>query len=282
MTAVTDTRGVGADRTSPRTRTEPVSPQRIGLLDALRHSLTLFWRGMVKVRRNPEQFGDLFIQPIVFLVLFVYIFGGAVSHSTHDYLQFALPGLMVQTAMFASMGLGLSLNADISTGVFDRFRSLPIARSAPLVGAVLNDLVRYGISLLILLVFGTIMGFRVTTNPVAALAGCLLILTFVTAASWMSVVVGLIARTPQSVQIYGFGLMFPLTFASNVFVPTATMPGWLQAWVKINPVSRLSDAARGLMIGGPVGHSAVVTLLWAAGIAVLFVPLAMRLYLRKV
>lgn len=141
---------------------------------------------------------------------------------------------------------------------------------------------RYGISLLILLVFGTIMGFRVTTNPVATLAGCLLILTFVTAASWMSVVVGLIARTPQSVQIYGFGLMFPLTFASNVFVPTATMPGWLQAWVKINPVSRLSDAARGLMIGGPVSHSAVVTLLWAAGIAVLFAPLAMRLYLRKV
>ncbi|HEX5493626.1 MAG TPA: ABC transporter permease [Mycobacteriales bacterium] len=255
---------------------------RIGPVGGLRHARTLFWRSMLKIRRNPEQLGELCVQPIMFLVLFVYVFGGAVARSTHDYLQFALPGLMVQTAMFASMGLGLSLNTDITKGVFDRFRSLPIARSAPLVGAVAGELVRYVLSLLVLLGMGMVMGFRITTNPVAALAGFGLIVVFVASVAWLSVLIGVLAKSAQSVQVWGFGLMFPLTFGSNVFVPTATMPGWLQAWVKVNPVSHLSDAARGLMVGGPVAHSAVTSLIWAVLITAVFAPLAVRVYRRKV
>ncbi|HEY9475118.1 MAG TPA: ABC transporter permease [Mycobacteriales bacterium] len=277
---VTSTTGA-TSQASAENESNPALPHRVGPLGAARHARTLFWRSMLKIRRNPEQLGELCVQPIMFLVLFVYVFGGAVARSTHAYLQFALPGLMVQTAMFASMGLGLALNTDITKGIFDRFRSLPVARSAPLVGAVGGELVRYVLSMLVLLGMGIVMGFRIATNPLAALVGFGLIIAFVTSMAWVSVLIGVLARSAQSVQIWGFALMFPLTFGSNVFVPTATMPGWLQAWVRVNPVSQLSDAARGLLVGGPVLHPAATALVWAAGITALFAPLAVRAYRRK-
>jgi oleandomycin transport system permease protein len=185
------------------------------------------------------------------------------------------------TVVFATLGTGLMLNQDISGGVFDRFRSLPIARWAPLAGAVLGDMVRYVISLAVTIGFGIILGFRVTTNPVSAVAGCLLLLTFALAICWASALVGLLVKTPQGVQAFGFIGMFPLVFGSNLFAPTATMPGWLQAFVKVNPVTDLTNAERGLFTGGAVASPAVRSLLWALGIFVVFAPLAVRAYRRR-
>lgn len=267
---------------TPLAHQAPDEPRhRVGFVAGTRHSLTLAWRGIMHIKHDPEQVIDLLVQPIVFTLLFVYIFGGAISGSTQDYLQFALPGLIVQTGVFASMGTGFNLNRDIEKGIFDRFRSLPIARPAPLVGLVMSDIVRYTVSIAVMVGFGIVLGFRVGTNPLWAVAACALILLFVLAVCWISVFVGLVAKSPQSVQVFGFMVIFPLTFGSNVFAPTDSMPGWLQAWVKINPVSLLSDAARGLMVDGPIAAPAIKAMLWGIGIVAVFAPLAMAQYRRR-
>jgi oleandomycin transport system permease protein len=173
------------------------------------------------------------------------------------------------------------LNQDISSGVFDRFRSLPVARWAPLAGAVLGDMVRYLISIVITIAFGMILGFRVTTNPLSAVAGALLLMAFALALCWLSALIGLLVRTPQGVQAFGFIAFFPLVFGSNLLAPTATMPDWLQAFVKVNPMTLLTDAERGLFTRGPVATPAVQSLLWALGIFVVFAPLAVRVYRRR-
>ena len=270
--------------------TAPVSPgpalpapsRRIGPREGLRNTFTLTWRSVLKIRTNMEDVIGLSLQPIMFLVLFTYVFGGAIAHgSTHAYLEYELPGLLVMTVVFATLGTGLMLNQDISSGVFDRFRSLPIARWAPLGGAVLGDMVRYAISVAITLGFGMILGFRVTTNVISVLGGCLLLLTFALAMCWVSALIGLLVKTPQGVQVFGFLVFFPLVFGSNLLVPTATMPGWLQAFVKVNPMTSLTDAVRGLFTGGPTGTAVIHSLLWALGIFIVFAPLAVRVYRRK-
>ena len=258
-----------------------IEPRRLGLGDGLRHTFTLTWRSVLKIRTNLEDVVGLSLQPIMFLLLFTYVFGGAIAGGTHQYLQFELPGLLVMTVVFATMGTGLMLNQDITGGVFDRFRSLPIARWAPLAGAVLGDMVRYMISVAVTLGFGMVLGFRIETNPVAAAAGCLLLLVFALAMCWVSTLIGLLSKTPQGVQIYGFLVMFPLVFGSNLLVPSGTMPGWLQAFVKVNPMTYLTSAERGLLTGGPVTAPTVRSLLWALAILVVFAPLAVRAYRRK-
>jgi oleandomycin transport system permease protein len=257
---------------------DPAAPRPFALV---RHSLVLAWRALVKLRRTPEQLLDVTLQPIIFVILFVYLFGGAIAGSQHAYLQFVLPALMVQTALFSSLSIGVNLNTDIKKGVFDRFRSLPIGRSAPLIGAVLGDVLRFVVSTTVILAFGSILGFRVQTGPLQALAGCLLVIGFALALSWVAVLVGLLVREPGGVQGFGFIVMFPLTFGSSMFVQTSTLPGWLQAWVKINPVTHLVDAVRALMIGGPTAGPVVQALLWAGGIVAVFAPLAVAVYRRK-
>jgi oleandomycin transport system permease protein len=247
----------------------------------LRHSLVLAGRAVRKIRRTPEQFIDVTLQPIIFVVLFVYVFGGAVSGSTHDYLQYVLPAIMVQTVLFTSLSIGVNLNTDIKKGVFDRFRSLPIARSAPLVGAVSAEVVRFSVSVVVLMGFGYLVGFRVGTDPVSALAGCLLAIAFALCMSWVAVFLGTWLRESGAVQGIGFLVMFPLTFGSNMFVPTASLPGWLQAWVKINPVTHLTDAVRGLLVGGPVAGPVGWSVLTGALILAVFAPLAVTTYRRK-
>jgi ABC transporter DrrB family efflux protein len=254
---------------------------RISLLSGLRNASTLTWRSVLKIKTNMEDLVGLSLQPIMFLLLFTYVFGGAIAGGTHAYLQFELPGLLVMTVVFATMGTGLMLNQDITGGVFDRFRSLPIARWAPLAGAVLGDIVRYLISVAVTLGFGMILGFRIGTGPLPALAGCLLLLTFALAMCWVSALIGMLVRTPQGVQMYGFLAMFPLVFGSNLLVPSRTMPGWLQAFVNVNPLTYLTSAERGLMTGGPVAGSVVRSLAWALGIFVVFAPLAVRAYRRR-
>jgi oleandomycin transport system permease protein len=228
-----------------------------------------------------EDLVGLSLQPIMFLLLFTYVFGGAIAGGTRSYLQFELPGLLVMTVVFATLGTGLMLNQDISGGVFDRFRSLPIARSAPLGGAVLGDMVRYMISVAITLGFGMVLGFRIGTSPVSAIAACLLLLTFALAMCWVSALIGMLVKTPMGVQMFGFLAFFPLVFGSNLLVPAHTMPGWLQAFVKVNPMTSLTTAERGLLTGGPVATPALHSLLWALGIFVVFAPLAVRAYRRR-
>ena len=250
-------------------------------LALLRHSLTLAWRALLKLRRTPEQLLDVTFQPIIFVVLFVYLFGGAIAGSQQAYLQFVLPALMVQTLLFSSLTIGVNLNTDIKKGVFDRFRSLPIGRSAPLIGAVLGELLRFTISTTVILGFGAILGFRVRTGPVQALAGCLLAIGFALALCWVAVLVGLLVREPGGVQGFSFLVMFPLTFGSSMFVPPSTLPDWLAACVAVNPVTHLVDAVRALMIGGPTAWPVTAALLWAIGIVAVFAPLAVTVYRRK-
>jgi oleandomycin transport system permease protein len=264
----------------------PAPSRRLSPLTGLRNSFTLTWRSVLKIRTNAEDLLGLSLQPIMFMLLFTYVFGGAIEggkpHAVTSYLQYVVPGILVQTVLFATLGTGLMLNQDISSGIFDRFRSLPIARWAPLAGAILGDVSRYVISVVVTLGFAMILGFRITTNPVAAIAACLLVLAFAMAMCWISALIGLAVKSPQGVQVFGFTAIFPIVFASGLLVPIQTMPGWLQAFAKVNPMTLLAAACRGLMVGGsPVAVNAAESMLWAVGILVIFAPLAVRVYRRK-
>lgn len=255
--------------------------EHIGPVRTLRHGLTLAGRSVLKIRKTPEALLDVTLQPILFLIMFVYIFGGAISGDTGEYLQRTLPGVMAMNMVFGSLGTGMQLNQDVTKGVFDRFRSLPVARSAPLIGAVLGDIVRYLVSIAVLLVFATIMGFRIETGPVSTVFAIVIVIAFALCMCWVSVLLGMLVKSQQALPGVAMAFMFPLTMGSNVFVPAATMPGWLQAWVEINPVSKLADTTRGLMIGGPVSGPLTTTLIWMVAIVAVFFPLAMWAYRRR-
>ncbi|HEY3003498.1 MAG TPA: ABC transporter permease [Kribbellaceae bacterium] len=246
-------------------------------------SLTLAWRNIVRIRQNPEALADVTFQPIIFTVLFVFVFGGAIAGDGgwRQYLQFVLPGLLAQSIMFATMGTGVGLNDDFAKGVFDRFRSLPISRSAPLVGAVLGDAVRFTVSIVILMSFSLILGFRFHNGVGYGVLACLLALGFALSLCWTWVWIGLKMKTAQGVQGVAFLVMFPLTFGSNVFVDPSTLPGWMRAYVNVNPVKHLVDTMRGLMLGGPIQTPLLWTLAWMAGFVVVFAPLAVRAYRRR-
>jgi oleandomycin transport system permease protein len=255
---------------------------RVGPIEGLRQTGTLAWRTLIQIRHNPWELGDFSFQPIMFVLLFTYVFGGAIAGSTGEYLTFALPGIIVMNMLFVTMYVGLGLNYDLTKGVFDRLRSLPVARWAPLAGRIAADLVKQAWSIALLLGVGAALGFRIGTSTVALLGAVALLLVFALAFSWVSVLVGVLAKDPEKVQLFGFTALFPVTFVSNVFVPTATMPGWLQAVVDVNPVTILSDAARGLMVGGPIAGPVIGSLLWAAVIVLVFAPLSVWAFKRRV
>jgi len=246
-------------------------------------SLTLAWRNIVRIRQNPEALADVTFQPIIFLALFLFVFGGAIAGGGgwRSYLPVLLPGLLVQTVVFATMGTGVGLNDDFAKGVFDRFRSLPIARISPLIGAVLGDAVRYSLSIVILMTSGFVLGFRFHNGVGNGLLAMLIVLLFALSMCWIWVWLGLSLKTAQGVQGVAFLVMFPLTFGSNVFVQTDTLPGFLQAFVKINPVKYLVDTMRGLMLGGPIEKPLLITLAWMVGLVAVFAPLAIRAYRRR-
>ena len=238
---------------------------------------------MVQIRHSPEKLLDVILMPAVFLVLFLYVFGGVVAGNTHAYLEQLLPGLVAMMAMFATMGLGTGLCDDIRKGVFDRFRSLPIARSAPLIGAVLGDTVRFCAVMAVLTGFGCALGFRFHAAPLDILAAYGLAYLFYLGVCWVSVLIGLSVSSPETVQGVSFIWTMPLTFGSSVLLArTATMPGWLQAWARVNPVTDLADSVRALTVGGSPGMHPLYTLAWAAGIVLVTFPLAMRMYARRV
>ena len=243
-------------------------------------ALTFGWRGMLKIRHVPEQLLDVTVTPVLFLLMFTYLFGGAVAGSTSEYLQFLLPGVLVQSVLFTAVYSGVTLNTDMTKGVVDRFRSLPVWRPAPLMGALLGDALRYAIAGALTVLVGLVMGFRPGGGVLGVLAGGLLVVVFAFALSWVFTTVGLVMRTPNAVMNAGFMGLFPLLFLSNIFVPPETLPGWLEAFVAVNPISHLTTATRGLM-GGQASLADVALVLGeAAVVTAVFAPLTVRLYRR--
>jgi ABC-2 type transport system permease protein len=245
---------------------------------ALSACLTFGWRGVLKIKHVPEQLIDVSITPVLFLLMFTYLFGGAVAGSTQEYLQFLLPGVLVQSVLFTSVYSGVSLNTDVTKGVVDRFRSLPLWRPAPLVGAVVGDSVRYVIASTVVVVLGFIMGFEAAGGAGGVLLAIALVVVFSFGLSWIFTIVGLLLRAPSAVMNTGFMALFPLVFLSNIFVEPATLPGWLEWFVGVNPISHLTSATRGLMQGNVDGGDVAIVFAWSAGLTAAFAPLTVRLY----
>ncbi|VXB04012.1 Daunorubicin/doxorubicin resistance ABC transporter permease protein DrrB [Microbacterium sp. 8M] len=266
-------------------RIVPASERRLSprasLSLTLRNTVTMAARGLIKIRRTPEQLVDVTVQPILFTLMFTYIFGGAISGNVTNYLPVIIPGILVQTVITTSVVTGVQLREDMDKGVFDRFRSLPIARIAPLSGALLADTIRYGIATVLTFAMGFVMGFRPAGGLGAVIGAGLLVIVCSWAISWIFAFAGVIARTASSVQGISMMILFPLTFLSNAFVPVDTMPGWLQWFVNVNPVSHLVTAVRDLVNTGAFGVDAWVSLLGAAVIVAVFAPLTVRAYMRK-
>jgi ABC-2 type transport system permease protein len=248
---------------------------------ALAASMTFGWRAMLKIKHVPEQLFDVTAFPIIMTLMFTYLFGGALAGSTREYLQFLLPGIMVTSVVMITMYTGVGLNTDIEKGVFDRFRTLPVWRPAALVGMIFGDVLRYVLAATTIMVVGLILGFRPGGGIVGVLAGIGLLVVFSFAFSWIWTMFGLLLRSEKSVMGVSMLVLFPLTFLSNVFVDPGTMPGWLQAFVKVNPITHLVAAVRAVMAGQPNGGE-IMWVLAASGILVaIFGPLTMRLYNRK-
>jgi len=245
---------------------------------AVAMTLTFGWRALLKIKHVPEQLFDVLVSPVIFTLMFTYLFGGALAGSTSAYIQFLLPGILVQTIVIVTVYTGYTLNTDITKGVFDRFRSLPIWRPAPIVGALLGDTVRYSIASVMTIGLGLILGFRPDGGFVGVLLGVLLLLVFAFSLSWIFTILGLLLRTPNAVMGVSMMVLMPLTFASNIFVDPSTMPAALQRFVEINPVTHLVTAVRGLMAGQPDSGEIVWVLVASVVLTGVFGPITMRLY----
>ena len=265
---------LGAVRTAISSTARPPRP------NALSASLTFGWRGMLKIKHVPEQLLDVTITPVLFVLMFTYLFGGAVAGSTQEYLDYILPGLLVMSVVFTTVYSGVGLNTDLTRGVVDRFRSLPIWRPAPLVGALLGDSVRYVLAGTVIIVLGVALGYRPGAGVAGAVAALALVVVFSFGLSWVFTTLGLLMRTPMAVMNAGFMAIFPLTFLSNVFVEPSTLPSWLEAFVNVNPISILATASRGLMEGNAESGDILLVLAVAAALTIVFVPITTRLYRR--
>lgn len=257
----------------------PGPAARTGLRKTVENTLTMAYRGLLKIKHNPEQLFDVVIQPVIFTLMFTYIFGGAISGDIESYLPVIIPGILVQTVVLTSVVTGVQLKEDMEKGVFDRFKSLPIARISALSGALTADMVRYAIASILTLAMGLIMGFRPHAAGVAVAVVLVVLCSFAT--SWIWAFFGVIANKASAVQGYSMLIMFPLTFASPAFVPEETMPGWLQAFIDVNPISHLVWACRELMNTGHIGMHVVWSLVGAATIIAVFAPLTVRAYMRR-
>jgi ABC-2 type transport system permease protein len=251
-------------------RPEPAGP--------VASAMAFAWRGMLKVKHVPEQLLDVTITPVMFVLMFTYLFGGAIAGSTQDYLQYILPGTLVMSVLFTTVYSGVALNTDLTRGVVDRIRTLPIWRPSPLVGALLGDSVRYLVAGTVIIVLGVILGFDPEAGVGGVVAALALVVVFAFGLSWVFTTLGLIMRTPNAVMNAGFMAIFPLTFLSNVFVEPDTLPAALEWFVNVNPISILADASRGLMAGNAEASDVLISLGVAAALTAVFLPLTTRLY----
>jgi len=252
-------------------------PERASALAA---ALAFGWRGMLKIRHVPEQLLDVTVTPVMFVLMFTYLFGGAIEGSTSAYRDFVLPGVLVMAVIFTTVYCGISINTDLTKGVLDRFRSLPIWSPAPLLGALLGDCVRYLVAATVIIVLGLILGFRPENGVPGVLAAVGLVVIFSFALSWVFTTVGLLMRSPNAVMNAGFMAIFPITFLSNVYVREDTLPSGLKAFVDVNPITHLTTASRDLMGGTVQAENLIVVLGTAIVLTAVFLPLTTRLYRR--
>ena len=220
------------------------------------------------------------VQPIMFVLLFRYVFGGAIAVPGHSYVDFLMPGIFVQTVAFGAVGTAIGLAEDLQKGLVERFRSLPMRRSALLAGRTAADLVRNVLVLVLMTIVGFLVGFRVHTSALAFLGGIGILLVFAYALSWGFSIIGLSAPNSETAQLMSFPVLFPLTFASSAFVPVASMPGWLQAFARNQPITIVVDAVRALVNGGPTADSVIKALIWSVALLVVLPPLAAHRYRR--
>jgi ABC transporter DrrB family efflux protein len=260
------------------TATETTAGSRLGWI--VSDALAMTWRNLLRYVRVPQLLVFSTVQPVMFVLLFTYVFGGAIQLPGEDYVNFLIPGVLVQAVVFGSTQTGIGLADDLSRGMVDRFRSLPMARSAVLAGRTLSDAVRNAFVVVLMTGVGFLVGFRPSGAPLALLGALLLAVLFGFAFSWISATIGLLVRNVEAAQAGGFIWVFPIVFASSVFVPVETMPGWLQAFAEVNPITVTADALRALSLGTPAGRSVLLTLAWAAAILAVFVPLAVARYRR--
>ena len=264
----------GALRAILATGSRPARP------NALSVSLAFGWRALLKIRHVPEQLFDVTVFPVMMTVMFTYLFGGALEGSTREYIQFLLPGILVQTIIMITIYTGVALNTDITKGVFDRFRSLPIWRPAALVGALLGDAARFTIASALVLGLGLAMGFRPDGGALGVLAAVAVVIIFAFSLGWVWTLLGMVLRTPNSVMGVSMMILMPLTFISNIFVRTETLPGWLQAFVEVNPIAHVVTASRGLMHGTVTAAQLGWVALSCVLLVAVFGSLAMRRYRR--
>jgi ABC-2 type transport system permease protein len=257
------------------------STERPPPASALSAALVFGWRGMLKVKHVPEQLLDVTITPVMFVLMFTYLFGGAIAGSTAEYLDYILPGMLVMSVLFTTVYSGVALNTDRTKGVIDRFRSLPVWRAAPLLGSLLGDAVRYVVAGTVIIGLGMLLGYRPDAGIVGALSALALVVVFSFGLSWVFSTVGLLLRSPSAVMNGGFMAIFPLTFLSNVFVDPETLPSVLRAFVDVNPISLLATASRGLMDGTAQDGDVLIVLAVAAGLTAVFAPLTTLLYRRS-
>ena len=261
------------------TRARPQAKTSVTLAETVRQSFSMAYRGVLKIRHNPEQLFDVTLQPIIFTLMFTYLFGGAISGNVKAYLPVIIPGILVQTVITTSIVTGTQLREDMDKGVFDRFRSLPIARISPLAGALMADMIRYLIATTLTIVMGVIMGWRPSAWGAIAAAALVIVCSF--AISWIFALMGCVMSKASAVQGISMLILFPLTFMSNAFVPVDTMPGWLQGFVKVNPISHIVTAVRDLTSTGHASIHVVWALVGSAVIVAIFAPLAVRAYMRN-
>ena len=276
------------------TTTTTRSKKRVGLGATITHTMVITKRNMLRNIRLPQLVVFATIQPVMFLLLFNYVFGGAITTGTpvgaDDYIQFLIPGILVQTAVFGSAQTSLGLTEDLAAGIIDRFRSLPMARSAVLAGRTIADLVRNVFVNTLMLVVGFLMGWRFEQGFFNMALGVALVLFFGYSMSWVMATIGLAVKSPEAAQTAGFLPIFPLVFASSVFVPVASMPDWLQSFAEKQPITILTNTARSLMLpeeslpvlGLDTGTLIVQSLVWTLAIIAVFAPFAVRQYRRAV
>ena len=257
-------------------RTRP----RNTITETISQTLIMAWRALKKMRRNPEQFFDVTLQPLLFTAMFAYIFGGAISGNVHSYLPLLIPGIVAQTVLTTCMSTGVQLREDMEKGVFDRFKALPMARIAPLAGPMVADLVRYLIAASLTFVMGVIIGYRPGGGVLGVLGAIVLSIFIGWSIAWIFAWLGTVARSARAVQGISMLILFPLTFLSNAFVPVHTLPSGLAAFVKINPISHLVSATRDLANNGTITAEVGWTLLAGLVVIAIFAPLSVRSYRR--
>ncbi|MEU6585246.1 ABC transporter permease [Nocardia sp. NPDC046763] len=259
----------------------PEVTNHIPLRQTVANSLTMAYRGILKIKHNPEQLFDVTIQPILFTALFAYIFGGSIGGNVHDYLPILIPGILVQTVVLTSVVTGTQLREDMDKGVFDRFKSLPIARISALAGALLADMVRYGLAWSLTVVMGLILGYRPAGGFAGVIVAGLLVVFCSFAISWIWALIGITGKSAPAVQGISMMIMFPLTFMSGAFAPVSTMPGWLQGLNKANPIYYMVDAARELMNSNVYSSNLAYSIIGSIVVIAIFAPLAVKAYMRR-